>query len=437
MHNAILLASGTGIDEEKLSSFGDVVFGAVPQIKRLIITAQRSGITCFSIITEKVDSKLKELLSNDKRITSKIEWIELGSNISLSNSTSLIIQSNLVTTPEALSDFMNQKTRNDEIVLLVDDSKDAFVKTKNNKIDELYLSGGRAVGALLASGKILEKSIMDSMSLKSLVVELIGRDKVRYTKFKDGYWMRLSSDKNSAKKAEDLLFSYVGKTATGRISRNINSKISLPTSRLLIRTPLTPNMISILINIIGVLSGPFYALGHPVLGAMFLEVATILDRCDGEVARVKLLETKRGQWIDTISDQFTVFSFIVGLSIGYYFESKNHLAIYLGIYNVGVFVFFLVWSIYFLKRYTNSGSLVSYFDVDKIVGEKNRTIVHKLILFVRPMSRRNFYSLGLLVVAIIGGYPWVLGILTFALTLFLLHLIEDIIKIKKLQTSDS
>src|SRR3990172_12521575 len=86
-------------------------------------------------------------------------------------------------------------------------------------------------------------------------------------------------------------------------------------SRLLIKTPLTPNMISVLINVIGVLCGVFYAIGHPVIGALFMQAATILDRCDGEVARVKLMETHKGQWVDTISDQVTVLSFILGVPI--------------------------------------------------------------------------------------------------------------------------
>jgi hypothetical protein len=49
------------------------------------------------------------------------------------------------------------------------------------------------------------------------------------------------------------------------------------------------------------------------------------------------------------------------------------------------------------------------------------------------MSRRNFYSLAFLIVAIIGGYPWVLGILSTACLFFLIHLIEDIIKLRKLK----
>jgi hypothetical protein len=59
MDHAIVVAAGTGIEEEKLSLHGKTVFGSLPQIKRLIITAPRAGIKKFTIITEKGDSSLR------------------------------------------------------------------------------------------------------------------------------------------------------------------------------------------------------------------------------------------------------------------------------------------------------------------------------------------------------------------------------------------
>jgi len=245
--------------------------------------------------------------------------------------------------------------------------------------------------------------------------------------------MRLSADKGSAKKAEDLIFDHVGKTATGWISRNINSKFSLPTSRLLVKTPLTPNMISVGINIVGSLCGIFYAIGHPVIGALFMHIATVLDRCDGEVARVKLKETEKGQWVDTISDQATVLSFLIGVPLGYYFISNNPIALVLGGINISIFLFFVIWSFYFLSRYTNSGSLVTYFEVDKLVEAQKTSLIRKLIKIVRPLGRRNVYSLAFIFIAIFGGYPWVLGLTTVAAILFFIHSFEDIIKLRKIK----
>lgn len=437
MDHAILVAAGTGIEGENLSACGEVKFGSLPQIKRLLITAQRAGIKSFTIITDRLDSPLKSLLAGDKRIESEIGWHTLGTDITLGDSPSLIIQSNLVTTPKALSNFMAEEPAPGEIAVLVDTSGDGWIKASGGEVTDLYSRGGRAVGAFMASARMLEKSIMDSMSVSAFVKEHISRDKVRLREFNDSYWMRLSSDKDSAKKAEELIFRYVGKTATGWLAREVNSKISLPTSKLLVKTPLTPNMISVLINVIGALCGVFYAIGHPVIGALCMQAATILDRCDGEIARVKLMETKKGQWVDTISDQVTVLSFLIGVPVGYYSQTHNPIALVLGGINLSIFIFFVIWSFYFLKKYTNSGSLVAYFEVDKLVENTKTSTVRKLIKIFRPVSRRNVYSLAFLVLAIVSGYPLILGFTTIGLVLFLVHQLEDIIKLRKINPESS
>lgn len=437
MDHAIIVAAGTGIEEEKLSLHGKTVFGSLPQIKRLVITAQRAGIKKFTIITETGDTSLKDLLAGDRLIESDIGWHSLGSEIKLDSAHCLIIQSNLITTPRSLANFMESDCAQDEVAVLVDSLDDAWIKASGEEISDVFSWGGKAVGAFIVSGRLLEKSIMNSMSLRTFVQEHIGRDKVKLRKFTDSYWMRLDSGEDAAARAEDLIFAHVGKTATGWLSRNINSKISLPTSRLLVRTPLTPNMISVLINIIGMMCGVFYAIGHPVWGALCMQAATILDRCDGEVARVKLMETHRGQWVDTISDQVTVLSFMLGVPIGYYVISKSPLAVILGAVNVSIFIFFVVWSFYFLKKYTNSGSLVTYFDVDKLVEGRKASLMRRLIKIVRPMGRRNFYSLAFLMIAIVGGYFWLLVVTTAAMTLFLLHQLEDMIKLRRVDPNNS
>jgi len=439
MDQAIIFAHGKGIDEVELDHSTKTKLVGVNQLVRLIIVAQRAGIRKFIIISDSGDNKLIKNLCSDRRINSEIEIHPYGNPIELDPNNYLVLQSNLVITPQNLytlidSSEINSINESDNL-LLVDRSDDKCVKLNGDHIEEGFIECGKALGAFVGYGKNLEKLIDSSVCINSYIKDSIDSGQVRFVTIPEGgYWYHLKAGNESVKTAEEILFSNVGKTATGWISRNINSKFSLPTSSILVRTSLTPNMISVLINIIGLLSGPFLAFGHPVLGALFMHLATILDRCDGEVARVKLMETKKGQWVDTISDQFTVFSFFVGLTIGYYRLTDSVVPIVLGVFNLSVFIFFLIWSFYYLKNYTSSGSLVSYFTVDKYDSEKS-SLVRRFILFLRPMSRRNFYSLGFLVVSIIGGYPWMLGFLSFAMLLFLIHLIEDIINISKFRNN--
>ncbi|MCH8029019.1 MAG: CDP-alcohol phosphatidyltransferase family protein [Candidatus Dadabacteria bacterium] len=433
MDHALVLVAGTGIDGENLSRYGEKVFGGNPQIKRLLITAERAGIKKFTIIVDGNEAPLKEYINKEKRIKSEISWHHLGTPLDLDSNPYLVIQSNLITTPNALESIIESPVSENEVAVLVEESEGPLVKSNgDNKIEELFSGGGRVVGAFAADGKLLEKTLTDQAHITTLLDNATTGGELKSIKFENGYWMRMDSAGNTTEIAEDLLFENVTKSSSGWLSRNIHSKMSIPLSRLLIKTPLTPNMISGLIGFIGMLSGLFYIIGHPVVGALCLEVSTIVDRCDGEVARVKLMETKYGQWVDTIFDQLSFLSFVVGVPIGYYLLSGSPMAVILGSINTLIFLFFVVWTLYFLFRLTHSGSMTTYTKVvDDLIPVQDRTLIHKIIIKLRPMFKREFFSLVFLIAAILGGYPWVLGLTTLGLGAAFIHQVDDLIKLKR------
>ncbi len=409
MH-ALVIVSGTGLNGESLHSFSFLSVANVVQLKRILINAERAGITHFTLVCDE-SSKFPVLeLIKDKRIQSRIDLVTESSKPGPYVAEEyIVIQSNLLTYSTSIRSFIDiSKGKTASTVLC--DGKERYGLLKVNKADAEKIVNGRDL---------------------SYWIEQQSESSIEHVTVEEGYYISLSNDERSLKRAEDLIFSNVGKTATGWIARNVNGRISLPISRQLVKTSLTPNMVSLLINVFGVLCGPFYAMGHPVLGAMFMQIATILDRCDGEVARVKLMETKKGQWVDTISDQFTVLSFYIGLPIGfYYYGVQDTWVLAIGAMNILLYIFFLIWSFYFLANYTNSGSLVAYFEVDKIVDKKNTSIIRKFAAFLRPAGRRNVYSLGFFIMAVISGYELVFLFATIGIILFFIHQFEDMIRMK-------
>lgn len=79
MDHAIVLACGTGYSGEKLENYIRAKVAQVPQIKRILINAQRAGIQSFTICLDKDDPGLKEAVEDDRRIQSQIQWLENGS----------------------------------------------------------------------------------------------------------------------------------------------------------------------------------------------------------------------------------------------------------------------------------------------------------------------------------------------------------------------
>ncbi|MEM4658181.1 MAG: CDP-alcohol phosphatidyltransferase family protein [Candidatus Methanosuratincola sp.] len=330
MDSAVILSCGRGICGEDLGLFGAKVYGGNEQLLRLIIIAQRAGVRRFTVVVGSMPHRLRQKIERDRRITSEINWHIMGTPLKLDPVPHAILQSNVVITPSGLSNIIDSSPEKNEVIALVDTHSGPQVKTENGSVREVFYSGGRLVGVFSASGELISDTINSDDSLVNLIAKAISGGNLKQKEFKDSYWMRLTRDPSSLRKAEELLFSHVSKSSSGWLSKNIHSKFSIPLSRLLIRTPLTPNMISAIIGTIGMLSGLFYINGKPVLGAVFLEIATIFDRCDGEVARVKLMESKAGPWVDTVFDQLSFFSFVLGVPIGYWLHYGSPIAIVLG-----------------------------------------------------------------------------------------------------------
>lgn len=118
--------------------------------------------------------------------------------------------------------------------------------------------------------------------------------------------------------AERKLDTWLVKPTDGLFAR-MNRKISIPISRKLINYPISPNMVTLFTLGVSFLAGVFFALGgywSTVIGALLSVWASILDGCDGEVARLKLQASKFGCWLETVCDYLYYLFIFVGMSIG-------------------------------------------------------------------------------------------------------------------------
>ncbi len=118
--------------------------------------------------------------------------------------------------------------------------------------------------------------------------------------------------------AERKLDGWLVKPTDGLFAR-MNRRISIPISRQLIKLPITPNMVTLFTLGVGFMAGVFFARGgywNTVMGALLSVWASILDGCDGEVARLKLQVSKLGCWLETICDYLYYLFIFVGMSIG-------------------------------------------------------------------------------------------------------------------------
>lgn len=132
---------------------------------------------------------------------------------------------------------------------------------------------------------------------------------------------RLSSLADTAP-AETWLLRSLIKQREGFMSRHFERKISLAITRRLAPTRVTPDAMTLVSLAIGLIGAPFFLSSEPhyqLIGALLFLTHSILDGCDGELARLKFMESPHGAILDFWGDNVVhvaVFSCMaVGLSL--------------------------------------------------------------------------------------------------------------------------
>ncbi len=146
-------------------------------------------------------------------------------------------------------------------------------------------------------------------------------------------WLRVDGPAAVGEGERRLLRDCGGKITDGPVLRHLNRPLSGRLSRLLVRTPLTPNQISLFSWGLSCLAaGLFAAGGYPALaaGGVIAQVAMIVDGCDGEVARLKLSQTDFGGWFDAVLDRYADAFLLFGLTWHVFASSGAHLPLVVG-----------------------------------------------------------------------------------------------------------
>ena len=128
-----------------------------------------------------------------------------------------------------------------------------------------------------------------------------------------------ATDPSSRRAVEQALLQGLRKPleVEGVVGYYIQRPLTRHLSRLLVRTPIRPNHLSVLAMIAGVLSGVLVATADPgwtALGGVLFFGGSLLDCLDGEVARLRFQCSYVGEWLDTLADDLSTLSFLTGMT---------------------------------------------------------------------------------------------------------------------------
>ena len=203
-------------------------------------------------------------------------------------------------------------------------------------------------------------------------------------------------------RAEQRLMRALVKDTDGFMARHVERPISLAISRLLAPTAITPNAMSVISIVVGLCGAPFFLSGRAALqtvGALLFLAHSILDGCDGELARLKFQESRWGGVLDFWGDNVVHVAVFACMGIGWSLAAASGWPLLLGAAAVlGTLgsAGFVYWRL--MRTKDDGGSLFT-----SVSAEPGRPLSRAL----DSASRRDFIYLVLLL-ALAGRSNWFL-----------------------------
>ncbi len=441
---AVILAAGNGrrlndTDGEPPSKPLTRV-GGMPLIVRTLAQLNRAGVRKAVVVVGYRAEELKVSLEGDPRLVGleivfadNAEW-EKSNGVSVLAAADhidgefLVLMSDHVFDKSLLQGVLSEDARPDAggAVLAVDrkisdiyDLPDCtLVKTDGRgrivnigkEIDDYDVAD---TGLFRCTPGLLDalQSVLDERGDCSLSdgIRLLGdRGVMRTHDIGDAWWQDVDTP-GALKHAEDLLFNSCRKPVDGIVARHLNRNISLFFSRRLKDFDFSPNVVSVFNMGLGVAA--FWAAIHPgywwfLLAAFLLKANSVLDGVDGELARVRMQESKLGEWLDTIADDSSNLLFFAGLGIG---ASQLPGGAHFGVAGAVAVVAQIGLSFLLYRELIAKGSGDLYavqWDFDD--PDAPATLGSQVLGVLRYVVKQDFFILGFLVMAVFGVLPWCL-----------------------------
>ncbi|MDP6248236.1 MAG: NTP transferase domain-containing protein [SAR324 cluster bacterium] len=318
----------------------------VPLIERVIRSSKEGGADEFFVVTGQHQQPLSDFLKPlAERISLSLtliqndEW-EQGNGVSVLKARDwidepfLLMMADHLVDQEIIQALSKQPLVDGEVILAVDTNlQNPMVDLED--VTRVHVESGRILdidksmaeynafdtGCFLCTPTIFDaleeaRDRHNDTSLSAGIRVLAKKQKIRALPVRN-FWIDVDDQKSFEKAEQELLQILRGKSHDGPVSRRLNRPLSIRCSRILVRYPVTPNQISLFSFLLSVLATVLFVLdGYAflVLGGVVAQASSIIDGCDGEVARLKYLSSEYGGWFDAVLDRYADAFLLFGLT---------------------------------------------------------------------------------------------------------------------------
>jgi phosphatidylglycerophosphate synthase len=204
----------------------------------------------------------------------------------------------------------------------------------------------------------------------------------------------------------------MSKPQDGFVSQFLNRPISRRITSLLLKFPIHPNTWTISIFVLPLIASLFLVRGNYisiVIGAAIFQLFSILDGCDGEIARDKNLESKFGERLDYFCDFTASLLYVLTLGLGLHRSSEGILCAVLITINelllrAGKSKTSVVSSTFHESFYARHHTMVGHSGLLNL-GER-------FVWWLFQLTKRDMAILVFLLLALLGLGDWILNLWT-------------------------
>ncbi len=162
-------------------------------------------------------------------------------------------------------------------------------------------------------------------SLSGGIRRLAERGKMRSVDLGDRFWLDIDTPKTLKHARKALLRQTVKIKEDGFIAKWLNRHLSVRISARLLTIPATArlsptaiSLVSFLIVFLGAFLFIFKGYAASLVAGTLVQLGSILDGCDGEVARLTFRTSRFGAWLDTLLDRYGDAAVAIGITCGFW-----------------------------------------------------------------------------------------------------------------------
>lgn len=344
-----LFGEPAGLYADEVGPLTSVV--GIGLFQRTVLTLQRAGIRQLMVLAGPEEGQLKQALGKGPRVTIPVRWMPIREfplddprtweSLAAEVRGFCLLSGVQGVFASPLIESLRQEVQEGQAIVVAraDHEQDRLprrasvcVKVQAGRL--LSMTSRQDNAALVATDLVvLPASFMSAASHTGVETGTVpirrwleraavdGHVRVWSTETNRSHWYQDVRDAADVQAAEKKLFNSLKGEFEGFVDRFFNRKISRWFTRVFLATGFSPNAITILAAVVGVVSAASFGLGTysaGIIAALLFQLAAIIDCCDGEVARLTFTESPFGAWLDIAMDNVVHMAIFAGIAAGSY-----------------------------------------------------------------------------------------------------------------------